>query len=117
MNSTDHDLLIRVDTKLGTLIQEVQLMRDTTNQRLTNVENNKVDVSEFHEFKAEIVAQVLKLDTDFKKTLLERDKINMDANKELSDKIDKLKTILYIGVGIVATLQFVIPIVIANILK
>lgn len=110
MNGSDHDLLIRVDTKVQTLIDEMKLMRDGTNSRLQNVENNKVDSKDFHEYKADVSQRILTMESDFKKTLLERDKINAENIKEITAQIDRLKIIVYSGVGLVAALQFVISV-------
>jgi len=108
MNGTDHDLLIRVDTKVQTLIDEMKQMRDVTNNRLLAVEQGKVDNNDFHEFKSEINQRINTMDLEIKKTLLERDKSNSLAFKAVSDQIDNLKKIVYVGIGIVLCLQFVI---------
>ncbi len=72
MDKNDHDLLIRVDTKLGTLIEEVQLMRDNTNQRLSTVEQTKVEKSDFNDFRVNIQNDLNKTELSFNKILMER---------------------------------------------
>lgn len=112
----DHDLLIRVDTKLGTLLGEFQLMRDSTNTRLTSVEKDKLDVATFNEFKVENSKEFNRFELEINKKFLEKDQQNEKtfielraANAAQNVKIEKLIRYLYIGLGIVGTLQFLAP--------
>ena len=49
-NSQDHDLLIRLDTNMMNLTDEVRLLRDGSAKRLTDVENGKLDKTSFDSF-------------------------------------------------------------------
>lgn len=111
MDQNDHDLLIRVDTKLGTLIEEVQLMRDNTNQRLSSVEQNKVEKTEYNDFKVLIQNEINKIDLTFNKMLMERSQHNEETFKSHDSRISKIERNMYIGIGILMVLQFVVPLV------
>lgn len=110
MDQNDHDLLIRVDTKLGTLIEEVQLMRDNTNQRLSSVEQNKVEKAEYNDFKVLIQNELNKIDLSFNKALLERNQHNDEIHKSQDSRITKIERNMYIGIGILSALQVIVPI-------
>lgn len=47
----DHDLLITIKENLKNIIEELRLLRDGTNERLKNVEQNKLDKADFADFK------------------------------------------------------------------
>ena len=47
-NLTDHDLIIRLDTKLDNLTDEVKRGNDNTKEQLTALGNNKLEKDEFH---------------------------------------------------------------------
>lgn len=111
MDKNDHDLLIRVDTKLGTLIQEVQLLRDDTTRRLGNVELNKLDKTEFNDFKVTIQNDLNKADLNFSKELLERDKRHDEIFKSQEVRISRIERNMYIGIGILMSLQVAVPII------
>ena len=111
MDKNDHDLLIRVDTKLGTLIEEVQLMRDNTNQRLSTVEQTKLEKSDFNDFKVNIQNDLNKTDHSFNKILLERSQYNDEMFKSQDIRISRIERNMYIGIGILSAIQVVIPLV------
>ncbi len=77
MNPNDHDLLIKVDTKLDNLTKEMAMMRDDNSRRLDRVEQNKVEKSDFEAFK-----------------------------KEMETNVSSITRNVYIGMGIVAALSF-----------
>ncbi len=111
MDKNDHDLLIRVDTKLGTLIEEVQLMRDNTNQRLSTVEQTKVEKSDFNDFKVNIQNDLNRTDLTFNKILMERSQHNDEMFKSQDIRISRIERNMYIGIGILSAIQVVIPLV------
>lgn len=111
MDKNDHDLLIRVDTKLSTLIEEVQLMRDNTNQRLSTVEQTKVEKSEFNDFKVNIQNDLNKTDLAFNKIVMERNQHNDEMFKSQDTRISRIERNMYIGIGILTALQVVVPLV------
>ena len=93
MDKTDHDILIRLDQKVQdgflTLNSEMKMLRDGTHQKITDLEVGKLERSVFISYK-----------TDTDKLI--------DA---LFKSDDKLKRLVYIGVGVLATIQFVMIIV------
>ncbi len=111
MDKNDHDLLIRVDTKLGTLIEEVQLMRDNTNHRLSTVEQTKVEKSEFNDFKVSIQNDMNKSDLNLNKTFMERNQHNDELFRSQDIRISRIERNMYIGIGILMALQILIPLI------
>lgn len=116
--NNDHDLLIRVDQKVQTLIEEVQLMRDSTNNRLQAVEANKLDRTEFNDHKVSFRNEMNRMELDFNKVLIERSKENSDKFTMIEKIVEKnttninaIKWYIGIGIGMVLTLQFIIPLI------
>lgn len=85
-NKTDHDILIRVESKVESLTDEVRLMRDGTKEDISKLYNQKVEVTVFNEFKNDVINQ----------------------NRENDSRFQKNERLIYIGFGIVITLEFVI---------
>lgn len=54
--SEDHDLLVRLDTRMEDMQKAMQELRDSTAVRLTNVENNKIDRTEVNRLQSESLA-------------------------------------------------------------
>ena len=115
--NNDHDLLIQVDTKLGTLIGEMQLMRDGTNTRLSNVEQNKVDKADFIEYKVGVEKAIIEAKSDIYRTIDERSRNRDEQIKTLNEgmtsistKIDFLNRNIYIILGMGLLLEVLIPI-------
>lgn len=52
----DHDILIRVETNLSNLTDEVRLMRDGSAKRLSDVETGKLDKAAFDDFQKTVMA-------------------------------------------------------------
>lgn len=92
----DHDLLIRLDENMRNLASEVKMIRDGTFARITDVEKNKLDVSQFASYKEENEKSIKAL---------------FGITEKQSDKIAKQSYFVYIGIGIVITLQFIAIIV------
>ncbi len=85
MQPNDHDLLIRLDQKIENMTDEIILLRDGSNKRLAVVEENKLDKKTFDDYRS-----------------------SNDGNiKALFKSDENIKRILYIGMGIVITLQFI----------
>ncbi len=88
-NSNDHDLLIRVDTQLINLTQEVRLMREGANERLNKVEINKLDKANFDEFKME----------------------QLEKDQDHEKRMRRIERTTYIGIGVLGCIEFIISIV------
>lgn len=89
MQPNDHDLIIRLDTKMDNLTTEVILLRDNSAKRLEVVEKNKLDKEDFMVFQ----------------TVVTR---GMEASNR---KIDVVTRNMYILIGIGIAFQFIAPIV------
>ena len=50
-STTDHDLLIRLDTRFGNIENEMRLLRDGTSKDIATLVDKKLDRQEFIEFK------------------------------------------------------------------
>lgn len=88
----DHDLLIRLDENIRGMAAEIKLLRDGTFDRIGQLEKNKLDADAFNSFKTENDKAISAL---------------FEKANEQSKKSDKQSYILYTGVGIVVTLQFI----------
>lgn len=111
-DQNDHDLLIRVDTKLGTLINEMQLMRDGTNSRLERVESGKVDKADLIEYKVLVEKQMTEMRSDFTNDLTDKIKPIATATETNTAAIVILNKNMYIILGMGILLEVAIPIVI-----
>jgi hypothetical protein len=112
LNQNDHDLLIRVDQKVGNVIDEMRLMRDDTSRRLNAVEENKLNKNEYNEYRVQAQASLIDLEARIKAQMLEnkvnRDKENETTTKAISDIIsvqNKMWRYIWIAVGITATVS------------
>ena len=95
MPNTDHDLLIRLDTKVDNITTELVMMRDSTTARVTELNANKLDVAAFKLF-------VSRYEEESKKT----DGRDIDYEGRLR----RLEMRVWIAVGIIMTIQFLTPI-------
>jgi hypothetical protein len=84
----DHDLLIRLETKMDQVIGDVKDLKDGTQRRLDALENVKVNREEFSNFVKDHEARVR--------------------------RIERLGALI---AGALAVLQFLIPIIIKYVLK
>ena len=89
----DHDLLIRLDANVTNLTIEVKALRDNTIARINSIENMKLDRDIFEEYRLEIE----KIMTEIKKKL-----------DETTKKSERLSAYVYIGIGIILTVQTLI---------
>ncbi len=89
---SDHDLLIRLDENVRNLRTEVGGLRENVVGRVNTVELLKVDKTTFEDYKAENDKAL--------------DEVKKMA-KETSEKQDRQSMYIYIGIGIILTLQFV----------
>lgn len=96
-NPTDHDTLIKIETKLDLLTAAVKDGNDDTKERLTLLGANKVEKDEFHAWQiAHDKENSLREDA-----LKKADRENSDAIKELVDTVTKQgKWITYVAGGL-----------------
>jgi uncharacterized protein YwgA len=84
MNENDHDILVSFKAEVGAKLDRV--------------------ISDVKELKDNVAARV---------TALEEEKVNRKDFDELSDSVTQLQKLVYIGLGIVLTLEFAISIYVA----
>jgi hypothetical protein len=102
-----------MDTKLGTLIGEMQLMRDGTNTRLDRVEQGKVEKSDFVDYKTLVDKSAVELRVDLMGCVSALEK-KVDSNQQ---SIGVLNKNMYILIGMGVLLEIVVPIIIKFIFK
>ena len=105
-NMTDHDLLIRLDTRMGGLETEMRLMRDNTVSDIKELKSDKLDRNEFSDYKIQNELTRREKIRDFER---EFELANIEM-KRIEKKTDFTLKVIYIGLGIVGTLQIVAPI-------
>lgn len=111
---SDHDLLIRLDTKMDMLTQETKQTHRSIFDRLTDVERDKLDFSEFKLFLERFDEERKKSDgrisrDDFDKFLA---RYNLDQKR-----IDFVERLVYIAMGAVGLFQlFGVPLILKFIL-
>lgn len=88
----DHDLLIRLDENMRSLTGEVKLLRDGTISRINDIERGKLSTDEFRGYKEDVDKSIKAL---------------WSVSGEQGRKIDRQSYFVYIGIGIVITLQFI----------
>jgi|ERR1700682_348189 len=93
-HSSDHDLLIRIDTRLEVLASNVAQNHNDFTNRLNTLDKEKVDYKE--------------LDV-LRKTISEQ----QSAGKELADKVDWTRRMVWIAIGAMGALNLVWPIILA----
>lgn len=96
----DHDLLIRIDTRLGTVEDELRLLRDGTQREVEILKKDKMDRNEFIEWKAEH----------------QRDNDRIEGNlddrlKAVEKKADRSINFVAAVGGAMTILQFVVPLI------
>lgn len=113
---TDHDLLIRVDTRLGGLETEMRLLRDGTHSDIKDLKEHKLDKSEFSTYKQDLEKYNTEKvrDVDGKFAELEKkfeEKLNEATAKgvEQGKKVDRLMSVYLIGSGFLLAVQLIAP--------
>lgn len=98
----DHDLLITIKEKISNIGDELRLLRDGTNERLKNVEINKLDRAEFLEFKSSLKESTVEKQVDADKALATVCALVEDNKKDI--KVLFRYVYIIIGVGIILQL-------------
>lgn len=102
VDNTDHDLLIRLDTKVDNITTEMVMMRDSITIRVSELSSSKLDISIFKQFLERYERE-------------SRDTGTKDGDYEA--RLRRIEVRMYIGMGVLLTLQFLSPIVIKYILN
>jgi hypothetical protein len=95
-NKSDHDLLIELNTRVGDLIKTIERIDGGMAKDIGGLREGKVDVGVF----ATHTSTDRKEHEGFEKNI-----------EKLFDKTDTQGRLLWIGIGILATLQFISPFV------
>lgn len=99
-NASDHDLLIRIDTKVDVLTSTVQETRTALSARIDRLAQDKANVTELDPLRKMIERQQEQLNAQC-------DELTAKADKS---EFDGVKRLVLIGVGIVIALNvFVVP--------
>lgn len=104
-NLTDHDLLIRLDTRMAGLENEMRLIRDGTHDDIKELKEKKLDRQEFIDFKMENEKTRTEKITDFAKS---EASIKIELEKQ-SKKIDFILRIVWMGLGILGAIELIAP--------
>ena len=106
-SASDHDLLIRIDTKVDVLQSTLQETRTALSARIDRLAQEKAGYSDLDPLRKAIE----RFQSDF------GSKANKGDFDDLVDKVDATRRMLWIGVGILGTLQFIAPFVWAKLLQ
>lgn len=115
---TDHDLLIRVDTRLGGLETEMRLLRDGTHSDIKDLKENKLDKTEFSTYKQDIEKYHAEKIKDVEGKFAEMEKKFEEKLDEVEGKVetqgqklDRLMSVYLIGSGFLLAVQLIAPFV------
>jgi len=106
-NASDHDLLIRIDTKVDVLQVTVQETRTALSARIDRLAQDKANYTDLDPLRTSIQRQQSEIEGKADKKLFEAS----------IEKADGTRRLVYIGIGIAATLQFIAPFVWAAIFR
>lgn len=104
-NPNDHDLLIRLDTKVGGVLEEIRLLRDGSDKRIEQLADKKLDRSEFITYKEDH-------EKDGNKILANIDAAIGVLSKKQDDfdgRLNKVVVLMAAIGGGIAVLQFITP--------
>lgn len=90
-NQSDHDTLIKIETKLDLLTNEVKNGNDDTKERLTILGANKVEKEEFHQWQITHEKETQLREAALRKSIEDSFKSAMDGIKTNIDDISVLK--------------------------
>lgn len=101
-NASDHDLLIRIDTKVDNLSSMVQETRTALSARIDHLAQEKAGYGD--------------LDV-LRKSLEEYQKAKKEEDGKLAEKVDWTRRMIWIAIGIITTLQFIGPALIIGLFR
>ena len=88
---TDHDLIIRLDTKLDILTREVKSGNDNTKEQLVALGNNKLEKDQFHAWEIAHSEQTSLREKALQKQIDDERNERISQAKVFSDAIEELK--------------------------
>lgn len=110
---SDHDLLIRLDTRLENLECEMRAMRDGTRDDIKTLQLSKLESKDFDSYKSDHAREYAERlrNTD------ERHKNQMEWQDTQQNKVDGLQRFMYLAMGALTILQFASPFIIKLFIK
>jgi len=109
-NSNDHDNIITLIANVKTLTDEVRLMRDTTRDDIKALQAGKLDRSEFLEYKVASAAER-------KEKVADVEKFGEGLQTQITASQNTLNMLVrayFISLGVLATIEFVMPFVLKH---
>lgn len=97
-NSSDHDLLVRLDTKMDVLQSTVQETRTALSARIDRLAQEKASYGDL-----DLVRKTVE---DYQR-----------KNEKLEEQVDGTRRMIWIGAGVLSTLQFLAPFVWAKLFR
>jgi hypothetical protein len=114
-NRSDHDLLIRIDTRLEVLSTSVSQNHDDVSLRLTRLDSEKAGYKDLDILRNIITGQQADVGKLADKVAADAEKlatkVQTDAD-ELAEKVDWTRRMLWLGIGGLIVLNIVVPIIV-----
>jgi len=105
--ASDHDLLIRIDTKVDVLQTTVQETRTALSARIDRLAQEKAGYSDLDPLRKTIDL----MQSDLAK------KTDKDDVNNIAEKLDSTRRLVFIGYGILAAIQFIAQYALAKFLN
>jgi len=113
----DHDLLIRLDTKVDGLAAEIKTLRDDTLTRIANLEVTRVERDQFESFKKQLAHEIAK---EHERARTDLNNIKAELVKTTDDfekRFRNIERFMYIAIGVSAIIQIIgVPIILKLVL-
>jgi hypothetical protein len=104
----DHDLLIRLDENMRNLTHEVKKLGDDTIQRINIIEKDKVDVSDFEDFKKNLAKEIATAISAGDKTHDAMSKSIGDIKIDLEIRMRAVERFMYIAMGVTIVVDIIL---------
>lgn len=105
--ASDHDLLIRIDTKVDTLQATLQETRTALSARIDLLAREKANSTDLDPLRHTIETLQQKVHT----------KASQADHDNLAEKFDQTRRLVWIGVGILVAINLIAPVVWAKLLN
>lgn len=108
-NASDHDLLIRIDTKVDVLQSTVAETRTALSARIDRLAQEKAGYGDL-----DVLRNTL---ADYQKAQKEEQADKNEQAKELAAKVDWTRRMIWIAIGVLGTLQFLGPAIVLGLFR
>jgi hypothetical protein len=108
-NASDHDLLIRIDTKVDVLQSTVAETRTALSARIDRLAQEKASYGDL-----DVVRKSIE---DYQKRNSEELSAKNAEVEKLADKVDWTRRMIWVAIGILGTLQFLGPAIIFGLFR